>query len=412
MTIGAETPSAAEITAQLERMLGCKRFKTAWSQAEFLELAVRRALGGKKTPGHVVAKTIFKDKFLKDESPDVRVTAGNLRASLKKYYAVEGRTDLVHIVLPDPPEDKSVKLPEGEAYTPTFVYNPVHAVGKEYQLGMYYLSRGMWEDHKKAIDHFVTALRLAPEHIGASIGLCEVYCATLYWDREFLSAAEVDELAIQAAGFLDRVDTRARRFWRLHAAGGYMLTTGAANKEWRADSLERARKAFDQALKLDRASTETYPPYFDFLIQVENSAEAVRLARQYLDARPGDMAAHTTCARILLSAGEVLKAKEVLKKALAIDKGYYAVHFYLALIALAQRRPEEVVKHILQIKLLADDATFLMALRWGRKIIEQWPQALQEEWHREIAQVGKVLDEAAGKLASAVRSKSQGTGSL
>lgn len=391
-------------------MLGCKRFKTAWSQAEFLAFVARRALEGKKTPGHIVAKTIFKGKFLKDESPDVRVTAGNLRASLKKYYAVEGRTDLVRIALPDPPKDKSVKLPEGEAYTPIFAYNPVHAVGKEYKLGMYHLSRGMWEDHKKAIDHFVSVLKLAPEHIGAAIGLCEVYCATLYWDREFLSAAEVDELAAQAAGFLDRVDDRAGGLWRLHAAGGYMLITGAANKEWEADNLEKARKAFDQALKLDRASTEMYPPYFEFLIKVDKGVEAVRLARQYLDAQPGDMSAHTTCARTLLSAGRVLEAKEVLEKALAMDKGYYALHFYLAMIALAQRRPEDMVEHILQLKLLADDETYRMALRWGSKVIEQWPPDLIKKWHQEFEESRKVLDEAT-KVVTAVGSKSRGAGS-
>lgn len=126
MTIGAESPTSIEIKSQLEHMLAGKRFKTAWSQAEFLELAVRRALEGKKTPGHIVAKTLFKEKFRKDESTDVRATANHLRATLKKYYTGEGHGDLVCIALPEPPEDKSIKLPEGEAYTPLFSYNSAH----------------------------------------------------------------------------------------------------------------------------------------------------------------------------------------------------------------------------------------------------------------------------------------------
>ena len=392
-------------------MLASVRFRSAKTQSDFLEHVVKRALHGKKTSEANLGKKLLGSKYIKDESTHVRVAAGKLRLALKRYYAREGREDLVIIALRDPSEDKTVRPPEGEAYTPTFRYNPAHSVGKEYQLGMYYLSRGMWEDHKKAMDHFVAVLRMAPEHIGASIGLCEAYCGTFYWDREFLSATDVDELVMQAAGFLDRVDARARRFWRLHAAGGYMMVTGAAVKAWEQSSLEDAKTTFDTALKLDRASTENYPPYFDFLIHVKNSAEAVRLVRQYLDARPGDMAAHTTCARILLSAGEVLEANEVLQKALTIDRGYYAVHFYLALIAVARRRPEEMVMHILQLQLLADDVTYRTALRWAGKLAEQWPQDLQDKSRLEFEQVSKAFEEAVKKLASATRPKSRGAGS-
>ena len=211
--------------------------------------------------------------------------------------------------------------------------------------------------------------------------------------------ADIDELVEQAAGFLDRAEARASRLWRLHAAGGYMLVTGAAVKEWEKDNLEKARIAFDEALKLDRANTEAYPPYFDFLIKVERTAEAIRLATQYVDARPGNVAAHTTCARILLSADKVLEAKEVLQKALEIDKGYYAVHFYLMLIALAQRQPEEMVIHILQVKLLADDMTCRIALRWAGKLVEQWPQDLREKWHKEFDEISKAIREAVEKIA-------------
>lgn len=411
MNLTEESPTTPEIEAQLERMLACARFRNAKKQADFLEHVVKRALQGKKTSETNLGKKLLGRKYIKDESTHVRVAANKLRPALRRYYASEGRGDLVLITLTDPSENKSITPQKGEAYTPAFAYNPAHGVGKEYQLGMYYLARGMWEDHPKAIDHFVAVLRMAPEHIGASIGLCEAYCATLYWDREFLSAADVDELAAQAAGFLDRVDDRARSFWRLHAAGGYMLVTGAAVKAWEKESLRRATIAFDQAFKLDRAATEAYPPYFDFLIQVEKAPEAVRLVRQYLDARPGDMAAHTTCARILLSAGEVLEAKEVLQKALTIDRGYYAVHFYLALIAVARRRPEEMVMHILQLKLLADDMTYRMALRWAGKLAEQWPQDLQEKSRLEFEQVSKAFEEAAKKLASAARPESRGAGS-
>jgi tetratricopeptide repeat protein len=379
MTIGAESPASPEIKDQLERMLASKRFRNAKNQSDFLRLAVERALAGKKTPGHVVAKALFKGKFLKDESLDVRVTAGNLRSSLKKYYAGEGRTDLVCIALPDPPEDKTVKLPEGEAYTPTFSYNSAHPVGKEFKLGMYHLSRGMWEDHSKAEKHFVTVLRMAPEHIGAAIGLAESYIGSLFWIREFNSRADIDELAEQAAGFLDRVGERASRFWRLHAAAGFMITEHGLY-------LDRAKLAFDTALKLDRASTEAYPPYFYFLIRVGEKSEAVRLARQYLESHPDNMAAHIACAKVLIRTDQFLEAKAVLKKALAIDRGYYAVHFFLALITLAQKRTGEILGHLMQVKLLADNTSYISLLRW----CWNWPQEKKKEWHKVADQIKSI----------------------
>lgn len=386
MTIGVESPTPIEVRDQLARMLAGKRFKTAWSQAGFLELVVHRALEGKKTPGHIVAKTLFKGKFRKDESTDVRTTAINLRSSLKKYYGGEGRADLVRIALPDPPEDKSVKLPEGEAYTPTFAYNPVHAVGREYQLGMYYLTRGMLMDSLKATEHFATALKMAPEHLGAAIGMCEVHCSDLYWDRGFTTEEQEDKWLLEAAQFLDRVHERARRFWRLWAAAGYLLVTGAV-RQWEKDNLEKAQTVFEKALTLDRANTEAYPPYFEFLIKVGKKNEAMRLAMQYLDARPSDMAAHTACARTLLSAHELSTAKEVLQKALAIDRGYYGVHFFLGLINLVERRPEDIKERLLQVRLLADELTFFKAVESYSKVTEQWPPELYQKWRKALDEV-------------------------
>jgi tetratricopeptide (TPR) repeat protein len=383
MTIGAESPTTPEIQAQLERMLESKRFRNAKNQSDFLRLAVERALAGKKTPGHIVAKALFKDKFLKDESLDVRVTAGNLRATLKKYYGSEGRADLVRIALPDPPEDKTVKLPEGEAYTPMFSYNSAHPVGKEFKLGMYHLARGMWEDYDKAHHHFVAVLRMAPEHIGAAIGLAETFISTLFWAREFNSRADIDELAEQAAGFLDRVGERASRFWRLHAAAGFMITEHGLY-------LDRAKLAFDTALKLDRASTEAYPPYFYFLIKVGQTSEAVRLARQYLESHPDNMAAHIACAKVLIQTDQFLEAKAVLKKALAIDRGYYAVHFFLALITLAQKRTGEILGHLMQVKLLADNTSYISLLRWCWKLVENWPQEKKKEWYKVADQIKSI----------------------
>src|SRR5580704_6917380 len=103
-------PAPEDIKAQLQRTLASKRFSTASNQKDFLVLVVNRALKGKKSSELVIAQALF-PKFIKDESTDVRVTASNLRKALAKYYAREGREDLVIIALPEPPPDKSIKLP-------------------------------------------------------------------------------------------------------------------------------------------------------------------------------------------------------------------------------------------------------------------------------------------------------------
>ena len=121
------SPTPSEIREQLARMVASARFRNAFNQSAFLKLVVERALQGKKTSGHVIAKVLFGEKFSKGESTDVRVTATNLRKTLKRYYATEGSEDLTIIALPNPPEDKSVKLTEGQAYTPGFSYNNHHA---------------------------------------------------------------------------------------------------------------------------------------------------------------------------------------------------------------------------------------------------------------------------------------------
>ena len=104
-------------------MLATPRFKNAETQADFLELVVGRALQGKQTRGSDIAKALFEHK----DEINVRSNANHLRKTLERYYSQEGIEDLVLIALPKPPRERSVKLPEGVAYTPEFFYNPRHA---------------------------------------------------------------------------------------------------------------------------------------------------------------------------------------------------------------------------------------------------------------------------------------------
>jgi hypothetical protein len=184
-------PSRPEIEEQLERMCSAKRFRNATNQSDFLAVVVNRALQGKKTPGHVIAKALFPLKFLKDESTDVRVTAGNLRGSLKKYFDGEGSDDPVRIFLPDPPEDKSVRPAEGEAYTPLFSYHPFQAVSFQYRLAEALLSKDSVGRTKDALHKFGEVLDLAPHHVGAALGMSEAWCCLLHWLKSLADKSSV-----------------------------------------------------------------------------------------------------------------------------------------------------------------------------------------------------------------------------
>ncbi|HEY1580482.1 MAG TPA: hypothetical protein VGF82_25755 [Terracidiphilus sp.] len=128
MKRGAESPTDTKVRNQLAHMLSGWRFRNAKNQSDFLRLVTERALEGKKTPGHVIAKKLFEEKFKEKGAylSDVRQAAHKLRATRKQYYNREGRDDLVIILLPEPAKDLKIRAPEGESYTPTFSYNPAH----------------------------------------------------------------------------------------------------------------------------------------------------------------------------------------------------------------------------------------------------------------------------------------------
>jgi tetratricopeptide (TPR) repeat protein len=372
-------PTKREIEEQLRRMLSAKRFLIAENQSAFLALAVNRALEDKKTPGHVVAKELFSGKFRKNESTDVRVTAGNLRRTLTRYYAEEGGDDPVLIALPAPPADKKVKLSEGEAYTPHFSYNPNHSIARDFMLGEYYSARGMYDDYDRAFKLFSKIRKAAPDHIGAAIGITECLCGFLYWETGRNTPAEKEESIYLAATSLDRASERAGDFWRLHAAGGFMLTENG--------DLIHAKSHFIKALALDRTSTETYAPYLHFLVRSGSIKESLRLAKRNVDLHPGNIAAHVTRGKILIEANDIPEAIVSFEAALDMDKGYYAIHQYLLFLRLAQFRLDDALRHVEMLGLLADNITSDFSGKWAEKIIDHWPEQKKQEWKNRLNEV-------------------------
>lgn len=97
-------PTAAEVRAALERILGSRCFNQAGRASDFLRFVVEQTLTGhgRNLKGYVIATAVFgrPADFDAQSDPLVRVEAGRLRRRLAEYYASEGAHDPIRLALP------------------------------------------------------------------------------------------------------------------------------------------------------------------------------------------------------------------------------------------------------------------------------------------------------------------------
>lgn len=311
-------PSGTNIKQQLDSMLASTRFRNAPNPASFLRIVAMRALQGKKTTEDILGRELFGTKFQKDESTDVRVTASNLRKTLAKYYAAEGRDDLVIITLPEPPRDKSIKLPPGEAYKPSFVYNPGHEIARKYRLGRHYQNRKSPYELADAIEQFEKVIALQPHHVAAHIGVAESSCLLAF--NGWQPAAHISRAWVHAGKAVDLDPAN----WKAHAVeGAAALLIGQP---------ERAETAFQKALTLDQRQTLQYGWYHAFLLAVERTEEALDLAEARAAAAVDDAYTKALYGAYLYLTREFDKARDVIKEALALDENCWFAYLVLGLV--------------------------------------------------------------------------------
>jgi tetratricopeptide (TPR) repeat protein len=236
----------------------------------------------------------------------------------------------------------------------------------------------MYDDYNRAFNLFIKIRSASSHHIGACIGIAECLCGFVYWETGRNTPAEKEESLFMAATSLDRVYDRAIGFWRLHAAGGFMLTE---NRD-----LPSAKLHFAKAISLDRASTEAYAPYLHFLVRSGATQEALRLAKRNVDLQPGNIAARVTQGKVLIEANQVDEAIRAFEAAFDLDKGNYAVHQYLLFLRLAQCRLDSATEHVVMLDYLADSVTASFSETWAQKIIDHWPERRKKEWEKWLAE--------------------------
>ena len=99
-----DPPAAPAVRDELERILSSETFKRSERARELLSyLVAREQLGeAERLKGYAIAVDVFGRDSEFDSSTDavVRVQAGRLRELLSQYYAAEGRSDPIRIVIP------------------------------------------------------------------------------------------------------------------------------------------------------------------------------------------------------------------------------------------------------------------------------------------------------------------------
>ena len=101
---GAAEPTAAEVTAALERILRSRCFAHASRASDFLRFVVDKTLAGERAQlkGYTIAIHVFgrPADFDAKTDPLVRVEALRLRQRLTEYYAGEGSGERVRLEMP------------------------------------------------------------------------------------------------------------------------------------------------------------------------------------------------------------------------------------------------------------------------------------------------------------------------
>jgi tetratricopeptide (TPR) repeat protein len=361
-------PTHFEVENQLKRILASPRFRNAPNPSAFLEIGVVRALNGKKTTGNIVAKALFGAKFIQGESADVRITARNLRKTLDKYYEREGSTDVVIISYPVPSQDTSVRLIEGEAYTPRFSHNPKHETFIQVRFGYRFLEQSTYRDLCNALSVFTQILEDEPDNLGALLGLAETLCK--FGDNSWLPPWKVsNQLAARLCGegtwnpqlkipglsicinIFAGLEKRADDYWRFWAARAYFYM--------RKNEPKLVSACFEKALNLNRFATESFIPYIEFLIDSGKADEAVGLAQRYVNEYIEDSLAVAQFGQILYFAGRQDTGMAHLQAALLMDPGNCLAHQTMAMIHFIRKDVEGLYAHLQALHALCDAETFL-----------------------------------------------------
>jgi len=231
-----------------------------------------------------------------------------------------------------------------------------HSVNSEafeaYLKGRYHWNKRSKDGLRKAEQYFQEAIQKDPNYAPAYAGLADTYILFANFNiaapgRAYPRAKEMASKAIQIDGTLAEAHTS--------------LATLKAIYDW---DWSGAEQEFRRAIELNPSYATAHHWYAeDFLIRMGRQAEALAEIEQARQLDPLSLQINAVQGRILSLSNQNDKAIEQGRRALDLDPGWSAGHWWLGLAYEQRRRyPEAIAEFQKAISLSAGNSTFLTAL--------------------------------------------------
>jgi hypothetical protein len=380
-------PTPRQITRQVERMLASPVFAEAEIQAKLLDHLVTKALAGEEVTEQTVIADLF-PIYSGTDSAIVRVHKKNLIGRIEEYYAYCGGEALVLISVPTKPRKKGYKPPPGEAYRPSFRYNPHHPADQDYRRGIYHLAQCAPGDDGIALDCFSSVIKREPNHALAHTGIADVHLRrALYYHTQItpsVSLRKSEESALKA------IDCDPSQ-WRPHAVQG---SIECFHGRW-----DKARAAFSLALQCDAHHTRYGGWYYPaFRLAQGHPQEALHLAEIRARENPHDAHAQVLWGIFLYLSRRFDDAMMALAVGETMNIRHWLTHLAIALLALARNEPS-AARIVLANQLLGEDLfpgllAFCIAAELKlRKSPEEWGPSRTHAKDSLLAPIYAALDE-------------------
>lgn len=341
------TPSRHEVERQLERILADNVTASYPQPAKLLKFIVERTLAGEEITEKLIREYVFPNPPYKVESNIARVTMDTVRKLLKNYCRSEGEHDPVVIALPTfPKRKKRIKLKPGEAYTPSFSYNPLTWAAKELTVA-YHLLRGSPAQIRQALEHLNNVGRAEPDNPEVMLGTIEA------WGMMIILGVVGDPHETLVAGplwWIDKIEKEGRPTWRTHALRAVLY--------YSIGDRVKAKAEFERALELNREATISRGMYLHFLFHTGKEEQALRLMAMQAEERADSAPMHAIYGIYLSHAHRHEEAERALAKSLLLDRNCWPAHYGMTQMYLALGNQEKTEEHGKRLEALVEPAEF------------------------------------------------------
>jgi tetratricopeptide (TPR) repeat protein len=305
-------------------MLDRKRFKRSPNRAKLLSFVVECDLRSIELTENIIGRAIFPG-YEDDLFDDVRITARNLRLSLKEYYAKEGAGDLVKIW-----------LARGARYKPTITYNHSSLAVREYSQGV-----GMLSQLRLAVaeEKFINAINAAPKYAQPYLGMARVcllfrICGGVNrFSHDRVQEVEPENWLRMAKGLI----SMALRINRNSSEGLVLCgVVHAFQCKWK-----KAQNAFERALKNYPDETRNDPWYAAYLVTIGKFDEGVAILEARVNDDLNDPIRITQYGLVKYVMRDFVEAGKSFETACKIDARYWPAYVGLALAAMEMNKEVE-----------------------------------------------------------------------